>query len=76
MLGENQNLSQVISETAPDFCSVYVICDGKLQQIRPADSEQPSVIAVDDTSGLSNISTDSSLSSSSLTLGEYATPTY
>ncbi|XP_021844222.1 U-box domain-containing protein 52 isoform X2 [Spinacia oleracea] len=62
------DLSQVISENAPTFCSVYVIGDGKLQQLRPADSEQ-NVITVDETSNLSTTSTDSSSSSSSLTIG-------
>ncbi|XP_021726830.1 U-box domain-containing protein 35-like [Chenopodium quinoa] len=70
------DLSQVISENVPGFCSVYVIGDGKLQQIRPADSEQ-NVIHMDETSNLSSTSTsnlsgtstDSSSSSSSLTIG-------
>lgn len=65
------DLSQVISENAPTFCSVYVIGDGKLQQLRPADSEQ-NVITVDETSNLSTTSTDSSSSSSSLTIGTSA----
>lgn len=65
------DLSQVISESAPSFCSVYVVGDGKLQQLRPADSEQ-NVISMEDTSNLSSTSTDSSSSSSSLTIGDFA----
>lgn len=67
-LVRGEDLSQVISENAPSFCSVYVVADGKLQQVRPADSEQ-NVIAMDESSNLSSTSTDSSSSSSSLTIG-------
>ncbi|XP_019103851.2 U-box domain-containing protein 35 isoform X2 [Beta vulgaris subsp. vulgaris] len=67
-LMRGDDLSQVISESAPSFCSVYVVGDGKLQQLRPADSEQ-NVISMEDTSNLSSTSTDSSSSSSSLTIG-------
>ncbi|XP_048493470.1 U-box domain-containing protein 35 [Beta vulgaris subsp. vulgaris] len=45
------DLCQVISENAPSICSVYTIGDGKLQQLRPASSEQ-NVITMDDTSHL------------------------
>ncbi|KAL2920747.1 U-box domain-containing protein 35 [Bienertia sinuspersici] len=58
-------LGQVIAKSAPSFCTVYIIVDGKLQQLRPADSEQ-NVITMEDTHNLSTSSADSS--SGSLTI--------
>ncbi|KAK9665431.1 hypothetical protein RND81_14G112100 [Saponaria officinalis] len=46
----NQNISAAVSENAASFCSVYVVADGKLQNLRPSESE-PTVISVHNTSG-------------------------
>jgi len=64
------HLSTIISETAPSFCSVYVVADMKLQQIRPAESN-PTEISIDGISGLSNTLIEST-PGSSLTIGEFA----
>ncbi|KAK9724674.1 hypothetical protein RND81_05G091300 [Saponaria officinalis] len=54
------NLSANISENAPRYCSVYVVADGKLQNLRPSESK-PTVISVhNNTSGSSSSFTDSS----------------
>ncbi|KAL9240365.1 hypothetical protein vseg_014594 [Gypsophila vaccaria] len=37
---KGQLLSSVISETAPSFCTVYVVNKGKLESLRPSDSDQ------------------------------------
>ncbi|KAL9237341.1 hypothetical protein vseg_011902 [Gypsophila vaccaria] len=64
----NQNISASLTETAPSFCSVYVVADGKLQNLRSSESE-PTVISVHNTSGSSSTFPDSSSGSSSLTIG-------
>ncbi|KAL9240479.1 hypothetical protein vseg_014693 [Gypsophila vaccaria] len=64
----DSSLSGIIPEKAPKFCSVYVVADGKLQNLRPSESK-PSVISVHNTNGSSNTFTESS----SPTLGSLLT---
>ena len=66
----DQNISATISEKAPNFCSVYVVADGKLQNLRPSESE-PTVISIHNTNGSPITITEPSLTSSSLTIGEF-----
>ncbi|KAJ4840361.1 hypothetical protein Tsubulata_007633 [Turnera subulata] len=58
------NLSSRISVSAPNFCTVYAVSNGKLSSIRPSDSETSGSIR-DDGSVASHITNTSSSSSSS-----------
>ncbi|GAB4825904.1 hypothetical protein Ancab_008771 [Ancistrocladus abbreviatus] len=59
---KGQTLASAISESAPSFCTVYVVSKGKLESLRPSDSSPRGSVAGESTS-----SSDSSCSSSAHT---------